>query len=145
MNSSDLFYTCSLIEYIGRQTKEKRSYVVEALGKDNITRIYTHADVFHSDVIEKVASEFIEKCSIKNGDFDNVASCKYNVPDYWDIGEVFSRLIEDICKKDEDVIKALIDVYTSWISDAISNYNTDMFYQPRDYIFECYEKGKIVA
>lgn len=30
---NDLFYTCSLIEYIARQTYNKRVDVVEALGK----------------------------------------------------------------------------------------------------------------
>lgn len=31
-NDNDLFYTCSLIEYIGRQTKNRRVDVVDKLG-----------------------------------------------------------------------------------------------------------------
>ena len=38
-NNSDLFYTCSLIEYIGRQVKQKRKQVVDWLTKDRIKRI----------------------------------------------------------------------------------------------------------
>lgn len=30
---NDLFYTCSLIDYIARKTKNVRSYVVNMLGK----------------------------------------------------------------------------------------------------------------
>ena len=40
--------------------------------------------------------------------------------------------------------KSLIEIYNSWISDAISNYNTDFYYQSRDYIRECYLAGKII-
>ena len=45
-NNNDLFFTCSLIEYIGRTTKRKRKEITDFLGKDRIQRIYTYADVF---------------------------------------------------------------------------------------------------
>ena len=44
-HDSALFYTCSLIEYIGRVQKLKRAAVVTALGEDTIRRIYRYADV----------------------------------------------------------------------------------------------------
>lgn len=50
---------------------------------------------------------------------DNVAVCRYTVPDYWTIGEVYERLIEDVTGEDEDdehLIDHLMEVYTSWIS-----------------------------
>ena len=66
------------------------------------------------------------------------------MPDYWTIGKVYARLIEDISEDDiESVINHLIEVYTSWISDAISNYNTDFFYQSREYIRVCCQEGEI--
>lgn len=98
-NDNALFYTCSLIEYIGRQQKQKRSVVVEYLGKDIIKRIYNYADVFHCEPIEKVADDFICMINIPKDKFDNVAKCRYAVPDYWTIGEVYERLIEDIWVK----------------------------------------------
>ena len=54
-NNSALFYTCSLIEYIGREQKLKRSAVVNYLGKEELTRIYHYADVFHCEPIAKTA------------------------------------------------------------------------------------------
>lgn len=143
-NNSALFYTCSLIEFIGRQQKLKRSELVQLLGKKVITRIYNYADVFHCEPIEKTADDFITNLSLPKSDFDNVASCRYTLPDYWTIGEVYERLIEDVTGEDEEhIIDHLVEVYTSWIDDAISNYNTDFYYQPRDYIYECYKEGKI--
>lgn len=141
-NDNNLFFVCSLIEFIGREVKLKRSDVVKALGEDVIRRIYNFADVFHCEPIAKVADDFITMCNIKSGDYDNVRECKYEVPDYWTIGEVYERLIEDI--GENDVIAALLEVYGSWISDAISNYNSDFFYQSRDYIRECYKAKQVI-
>lgn len=143
-HDSDLFYTCSLIEFIGREQKLKRSELVRLLGEETITRIYRHADVFHCEPIAKTADDFIESRGLPKGAYDNVASCRYTVPDYWTMGEVYERLIEDACGGDEGrVIKCLMEVYASWIDDALSNYNTDFYYQPRDYIHECYKEGTI--
>lgn len=145
-NNSALFYACSLIEFIGRERKMKRSEVVRILGEKTIRQIYRYADVFHCEPIAKTADDFITNLNIPEGAFDNVASCRYEVPDYWTIGEVYERLIEDISGDDEaHIVDRLMEVYTSWISDAISNYNTDFYYQPRDYISECYQEGKVCA
>ena len=145
-NNSALFYTCSLIEFIGREQKLKRSELVKLLGRETIDRIYRYADVFHCEPIEKTANDFIENCSLPKGSYDNAASCRYTLPDYWTIGEVYERLIEDACGDDEErVIECLMDVYTSWIDDKLSNYNTDFYYQSRGYIHECYKEGTICA
>jgi len=146
-NDSALFYTCSLIEFIGRRQKQKRAYIVNALGKNVVKRIYTHSDVLHCEVIDSVAEEFINMRSIKTGDFDNVSKCKYAVPDYWTIGEVYERLIEDV-QPDEDVdniIETLFKVYNSWVSDSICRFNTDFYYQSRDYIKECFLTNQQIA
>lgn len=72
---------------------------------------YRYADIFHCEPIEKVADDFIQRNHILTGSFDNIASCKYTVPDYWDIGEVFERLIEDIFEVN-NVIEARYLIYS---------------------------------
>ena len=57
---NDLFYTCSLIDYIARKTKNVRATVVNQLGKKRLEKIYDLADVYHCDNIERVADDFIE-------------------------------------------------------------------------------------
>ena len=141
-NDNDLFFTCSLIEFIGRRCKLKRSEVTDYLGEDAVSRIYRYAGTMHCEPIEKVADDYITMRNIPEGDFDNVSACKYEVPDYWTIGEVYERLIEDVCE--QDVLKTMAEVYHSWISDAISNYNSDFFYQSREYISVCYKEGEIL-
>lgn len=142
-SNNALFYTCSLIEYIGRTKKKTRQSVTDELGKESIQRIYEYADVFHCEPIEKVANEFIDEYHIQDGNFDNVGDCCYRVPDYWDIGEVYERLVED-CFDDKEVLKGIWEVYHSWIDKHISDYNTDFYYQPRDYIAACYKNGEVL-
>ncbi len=141
-NDSNLFFTCSLVEYIGRKQKLERSEVVSYLKVDTLKRIYKYSDVLHCEPIAKVADEFIQLCNIPEGHYDNVAKCKYTVPDYWTIGDVYSRLIEDMT--DGDVITTLIEIYSSWIDKALSNYNTDLFYQTREYLSLCYREEEVV-
>ena len=144
INDNDLFFTCSLIELIGRVTKQKRSAVVALLGEKILSHIYKNADVLHCEPIAKNADVFIEMCKISEGTYDNVDNCKYEVPDYWTIGKVFARLIEDV--SDGNVIKTLVEVYSSPICDTISNFNSDFFYQPRGFLKEFYLDGcKIIS
>ena len=56
---NNLFFTCSLIEFMGRQRKLRRADVVSGLGDKAINRIYNYADVFHCEPIAKVADETI--------------------------------------------------------------------------------------
>lgn len=134
-----------MLEFIGREQKQKRSELVRIMGENAIERIYSYADVFHCEPIEKTADDFITSLHIPEGNFDNVAECRYTVPDYWTIGEVYERLIEDVSgDDDEHIVERLVEVYTSWIDEEISNYNTDFYYQSREYIFECYREGTVI-
>ena len=141
-NDSNLFYTCSLIEYMSRQKKLRRSETVKKLGIKAIDRIYRYADILHCEPIDKVADEYEQQYLPLSGDYDNVKNCRFSVPDYWTIGKVFSRLVEDV--SDGDTVGTLNTVYSSWISDEISNYHSDLYYQPREYLRECYLADKII-
>lgn len=54
-NNSALFYTCSLIEFIGRKQKLKRSELVRILGKKAIERIYKNFE--HPTFFDKYRPE----------------------------------------------------------------------------------------
>lgn len=142
-NNNALFFTCSLIEFIARKTKNRRCDVVNFLGKD-LKQIYFYADVFHCEPIEKVADDFIMRDEILEGNYDVLSGCKYEIPDYWDIGEVFERLIEDNYEE-KDVLLGIKEVYGSWITDKILNFNSDLYYQSREYLAICYQEGRLLT
>lgn len=142
-NNSALFFTCSLIEQIGRMLHAKRGNVAAALGERGVRAIYDYADVLHCDPIEKAADDAITEFSLPDGTYDNISSARYLVPDVWTIGKVYARLIEDVSGED-NVLETLMDVYTSWIDEKLSDYNSSFYYESRDYIAECYRQGTVL-
>lgn len=142
---NDLFFTCSLIDYIARKTNNTRADIVNALGRKRIEKIYDLADVYHSDNIERVSQDFVDEAKIQSGDFDNVGECGYAIPTYWDIGKVYKRLIKMVAKDEKiSIVDALFKVYNSFISPKIDDYNSSVYYENPSYIFECYKQNKML-
>ena len=75
--------------------------------------------------------------------FDTITGCKYSVPSFLDIGKLYSIMIED-CAKPGEEIQELLKIFSSFISDEISNFNTDLYYQNPDYLEWSYREGKIL-
>lgn len=140
---NDLFYTCSLIEFIGRETKNKGTLIVNALGREELWHIMRSADVLHCERIEEVADRYIRDFGIKQGHYDNVAKATGTYPSYWDLGKIYMRLVRDVSKG--DLIETLIEVYDSWIVDVIENYNIAFYYMSPEYIKVCYQEGEVLA
>ena len=142
-NNSNLFFTCGLIEYIGRQTENKRSDIVKQMGKKQIEHLYEYADVFHCEPIQKVCDDFIAECKIVKGTFNNIKSTAFEVPSYWDIGKVYERLIEDVAV-DKNIVDGIEDVFSSFMDDYISDFNSAVYYQSRQYLLESYKAGQLL-
>ena len=142
--ANDLFYTCSLIDYIARKTNNRRKDVVNTLGESRISKMYELADVYHSDNIDRVSDEFIEAAKIPNGNFDIVARSKYALPSHWDIGKVYKRLILGIAKeKQMEIIPALFAAYNSFVSEKIEDFNSSFYYDAPQNILNAYLTGII--
>ncbi len=143
--SNALFYTCSLIDFIARKTSNHRSLVVSKLGDKGIQKIIDLADIYHCDNIEKVSDEFIKISGIQKGDFDNISSSRYSIPSHWDIGKVYKRLILGVSiEKNIDTIEAIKEVYTSFISKKIDDYNSSFYYEVPQNILVSYLNGSII-
>ena len=139
---NDIFFVCSLIEYIGRKTNNHRHDIVNAIGREKLQHIYEYADVYHCENIDKISDDLINDYKIGNGVFDNVGACMYTVPTHWDIGKVYKRLIIDICNnQNKEPVDVLIEVYNSWLSLKIENFNSSMYYDSPGYIYASYLNG----
>ena len=141
---NDIFYVCSMIEYVARKTKNHRKDIVLALGKKGIEHQLNVADINHSLKFEQVSDEWIEDYKITIGDFETVENCRYSVPSETAIGGVYKNLILDILK-DNDIAQEIINVFSSFISDEISNFNSNLYYTNPDYIKCSYESGLLLA
>jgi len=137
-----MFFLCSLIEYIGRKTNNHRNVIVNAIGKPYLHHILEMADVYHSENIDKVTYDIIDKFNIENGVFDNISDAIYSIPTHWDIGKVYKRLIISISQKDnKPLIDTLTEVYNSWLSRKIEDFNGSLYYESPDYLYYSYMKG----
>lgn len=141
---NDLFFVCSLIELIARKTKNTKKYIIKKLGKEKIKKIYELAEVYHSENIEKVSDELIEQCNIEIGEYDIISECKYRIPTIWELGRIYQRLIIMVNNKEEEYIDTLLEVLSSWIIEKIDNYNSSMYFENPEYIYECYVENKII-
>lgn len=112
------------------------------LGKRIYSIFLDFADIYHNENIDKLTFELIEKHNIKDGVFDNVLNAKYSIPTHWDIGKVYKRLIIDIAKKEnKPLIEALIEVYNLWLSRKIEDFNSSIYYESPEYLFQSYLVG----
>ena len=80
---------------------------------------------------------------IEQGDFDTISGCRYSVPSFLDNGKLYSIMIED-CAKPGDEVSELMKIFSSFISDEISNFNTDLYYQNPNYLEWSYREGKLL-
>lgn len=140
---NDFFYVCSLIEYIARKTKNKRGVITRRLGKEGIEKQLYDAEVNHCLSFEQVGDEVVEQYQIPDGDFDTITGCKYTIPSFMDIGKLYSIMIED-CAEPGEEIDELMKIFSSFISDEISDFQTDVYYQNPSYLECSYRAGNLL-
>lgn len=141
--NSSLFFVCSLIEQLGRSLHQRLREIVSDLGSARINILLKNADILHCEPIAKVADDVAAEFGLQPGEYDNVKEANYAVPSVWDMGKVYTRLIEDV-SSGAPIAEVLVEVYSSWIDVFLSNYNSVVYFQPRDYIAECYRNGAIL-
>ena len=130
---NDYFYVCALIEYIARETLNHRGDIVKAIGEEGVKKLLHDAEMDHCLSFEQVSDEVISYYKIKKGNFDTISNC----------GKLYSIMIEDCAKQGEEV-QELINIFSSFISDKISEFNTDLYYQNPDYLEWSYRDGKLL-
>lgn len=138
----DIFYVCTLLEYIARKTNNTRKNIISYFNKKDVERQLRLAEINHCLSFEQVSDELIENYGIKKGTEEN--KYKYAVPSEQAIGRVYQMLISSVSGAD-DVAETLIKVFASFISDEISDFNSSVYYSNPDYIRCSYLEGKLLA
>ena len=134
VNKDDLFFVCTMIEYVSRTTHNRSRDVVARMSDEELMHQLRVANVNHCLSFEQVCDEWIEQFDIKEGNFDNLSKKKKKQKKKKTVHKEDINLIEDIRK-----------VYNSFISDEISDYNSSLYCSNPDYIKCSYEAGTILA
>ena len=141
---NDVLYVCSLIETIARKTKNHRQDVIRHFTKPTSNGSSGWQKVNHCLSFEQVSDELIEDLNIPEGDFDTAAECRYTVPSATSIGMLYQGLVLSTMK-DDDAAQAILDVFSSFITDEISDFNSNVYYTNPDYLRCSYLEGKMLA
>lgn len=115
----DLFYLCTMIEYVARATHNKTRKVVEMLSD--------------SALLHELKAASVNHC------------LSFNVPSEMSIGRVYQTLISSIYSSVDDVVENIRKVFNSFISDEISDFNSNVYYSNPNYIKCSYEEGQLLA
>lgn len=139
----DIYYVCTMIEFVARATNNHRKDVAKRLSKQNIEHQLKVAEVNHCLSFEQVSDEWIEQYKIPTGSFNTLENCRYEVPSVTAIGRVYQQLVLATAKAGEEA-QAIKDVFSSFISDEISDFNSSVYYSNPDYLRCSYEEGVLL-
>ena len=143
-NKDDLFYVCTMIEYVARKTHNRTRDMVAKMSDKALAHQLKTACVNHCLSFEQVSDEWIEEYDIQEGTFDNISTCRYSVPTETSIGRVFQTLISDVAGLYQNIIEAIKMIYNSFISDEIANFNSSVYYSNPDYLRCSYVAGELL-
>ncbi|MBE5926228.1 MAG: hypothetical protein E7270_04625 [Lachnospiraceae bacterium] len=144
VTENDLYFMCYMIERVARKIKQKNRYVVNNIDKKELTRLICLANVLHCENPLKVEDEWINDYNLVSGDFDVTdinPKLETRIPTETQMGKVYTRLIVDTLKEDEDYIQGLIRVYNDSICDKLDDYDCGAYYEPSYFIARAYNEG----
>lgn len=148
ISENDLYFLCYMIERLARTLHQRNSYVVNALGYDELVKKISLADVLHCENPMKVVDDWIKEYGLKSGDFhiENIDKDLVDkIPTETQMGKVYKRLILQTMEDGEDYIQSLMRVYNASITDIIDNYNTGAYYSPSYILKRAYDAGSFDA
>lgn len=137
--NDDIYYVCTMVEYVARVTKNHRKDIVARISEKDMEHQLKVAEVNHCLSFEQVSDEWIEQYGIAEGDFDTVSACKYHVPSVTSIGRVYQQLVLEIAEKGEEA-QAIIEVFSSFMSDEISDFNSNVYDRNIDSLLSSYRE-----
>lgn len=140
---NDLFYVCTVIEFVARNTRNHVRDIINRLSDDELRHQLRAASANHCLSMEQICDEWVEDYSIPMGSYDNISACRYSVPSVTSIGRVYQRLICDVT--DGNIVESMREVYNSFISDEISDFNSSFYYSNPDYLRCSYEEGYVLS
>jgi len=142
---SDIIYVCALIEHTGRATLRSNNEIVKILGINGIEWQLEHAQTSHCLTFDETSEELIEAYQIPQGNFDSVGNCTGHVPLPIHVARTYKSLVVNIADASDLPLDQIIyEVFNSFISDEISNFNTSTFYENPSYIYHSYLEGELL-
>ena len=140
----DLKFVCYMIERTARHIKQPNAYVVDIIGKQELLRNLSLADVLHCENPDDIVDRWIEDYQLKEGNTEILHVDKTltpTPPTPIQMGKVYARLILSTLLSTEDMGDAIIRIYHSPICQKLDDYNCSAYYEPSYVITRAYNQG----
>lgn len=144
IEKNDLYFMCYMIERVARKQHQHNAYIVNAIGKEELYRLISLANVLHCENPLAVEDRWIEEYHLEKGKFDITDVDKNlveRIPSATQIGKVYQRLIVDTAEPEEDYVEGILRVYNNKLCKIIDNYNCGAYYEPSYVIAKAYFNG----
>ena len=140
----DMKFVCYMIERTARRIKQPNRYVVEHIGKEELMRNLSLADVLHCENPDDVADRWIDEYHMELGNTDVLNVDKDltpTLPTAIQMGKVYARLILSVLNSQDNLADKISEVYHSPICEKLDNYNCSAYYEPSYVITRAYNQG----
>ena len=144
ITDNDLYFICYMIERIARKLHQRNRYVANQIGKKELVRLISLANVLHCENPLKLEDEWIHEYFLQKGTFDITdvdSDLVEKIPTATQMGKVYTRLILSTLQPGEDFIDGLLRIYNDEICDTIDNYNCSAYYEPSYAITRAYNEN----
>ena len=123
----DLFYICTMIEYVARKTHNRSGDVVKYLSDRNLIHQLKVACVNHCLSFEQVCDEWIEEYGIAEGMHENTAVYRNPIPTETAVGRIYQERISDVMVSRERVVEAIRRVYETVDEEEIAEKAAEIY------------------
>lgn len=140
----DLKFVCYMVERTARRIKQPNRYVVDHIGKEELLRNLSLADVLHCENPDDVADRWIAEYHMEQGNTDVLDVDKDltpTLPTAIQMGKVYARLILSVLNAQDNLADKISEVYHSPICEKLDNYNCSAYYEPSYVITRAYNQG----
>ena len=140
----DLKFVCYMIERTARRIKQPNRYVVDHIGKEELLRNLSLADVLHCENPDNVADRWIVEYHMEHGNTDVLNVDKdltSTPPTAIQMGKVYARLILSVLNSQDNLADKISEVYHSPICEKLDDYNCSAYYEPSYYITRAFYQG----
>lgn len=144
VTKDDLFFVCYMIERVARHLKQRNKYVVNSIGRAELERQLSMADVQHCENPLAVVERWVEQYNLQSGNFDILdVSPEYvtSPPTALQIGKMYARLIGDTMNSSENFADGIIRIYNNPLCEIVDNYNCGAYYEPSYCIARAFCQG----
>ena len=144
VSTDNLYFLCYMTERVARRLHRRNRYVVNTIGREELLRLISLANVLHCENPLRVEDDWIADFGLMEGDFDITAvdpTLTDRIPAPTQIGKVYTRLILSTMQPEEDYVGGMLRVYNDPICDVLDNYNASAYYEPSYVITRAYFDG----